>query len=160
MHLRQENQKIREICKGVLKALGGWVRQSGVLVSPLAGWLAGWLVGWLAGWLAARPVCLPACLPVCLPACMPARLLAWPAGRLAGWPAVRLAGQPAPRTLSPPRCHPIVPKSRTWTHDKIDLQSQHRQRFRPHTVGERARVGCCGAVPHCSRCLWAHTLAG
>ena len=45
MHLRQENQKIREICKGVLKALGGWVRQSGVLVSPLAGWLAGWLVG-------------------------------------------------------------------------------------------------------------------
>ena len=84
MHLRQENQKIRDICKGVLKALGGWVRQSGVLVSPLAGWLAGWLVGWLAGWLAARPVCLSACLPVCLPACMPARLPAWPAGRPAG----------------------------------------------------------------------------
>ena len=153
MHLRQENQKIREICKGVLKALGGWVRQSGVLVSPLAGWLAGWLAGLLAGWLNG----LSACLPVCLPACMLACLAGWPAS----WLASRSAGRPAgPRTLSPPRCHPIVPKSRTWTHDKIDLQSQHRQRFRPHTVGEGARVGCCGAVPHCSRCLWAHTLAG
>ena len=144
MHLRQENQKIREICKGVLKALGGWVRQSGVLVSPLAGWLAGWLAGLLAGWLNGLSACLPVCLPACMLAC------------LAGWPA----SWPASHTLSPPRCHPIVPKSRTWTHDKIDLQSQHRQRFRPHTVGEGARVGCCGAVPHCSRCLWAHTLAG
>ena len=95
MHLRQENQKIREICKGVLKALGGWVRQSVVPASPLAGWLAGWLVGWLAslpaGWLNGLPACLRAHLPACLPACMPACLAGWPAGwlasRTADWPA-------------------------------------------------------------------------
>ena len=87
MHLRQENQKIRDICKGVLKALGGWVRQSGVLVSPLAGWLAGWLAGLLAGWLNG----LSACLPVCLPACMLACLAGWPAS----WLASRSVGRPA-----------------------------------------------------------------
>jgi hypothetical protein len=145
MHLRQENQKIRDICKGVLKALGGWVRQSGVLVSPLAGWLAGWLVGWLAGWLAARPVCLPACQPACLHACKLACLAGWPASRpLAPCPHLD-ATQSCPRVE-------LGRTTRSTCNRSTVRDSGHTQLERVH---EWDAVGRCHtAVDACGRTHW------